>query len=121
MPFRSPTVLAVAALSLTQLIGWGATFWMPAVTGPAMASDLRLALPLVMAGPTVMLVVMAMVSWPLSAVFERYGARPIMVLGSPIGAAAMLPHFRIISGFTPKKAGDQITRSASLPISIEPT
>jgi MFS family permease len=37
-----------------------------------------------------MLVVMAMVSWPLSAVFERYGARPVMVLGSPLGAAGLL-------------------------------
>lgn len=90
MPFRSPTVRAVAALSVTQLIGWGATFWLPAVTGPAMASDLGLALPMIMAGPTVMLVVMAMVSWPLSGIFERHGARPIMALGSPLGAAGLL-------------------------------
>jgi MFS family permease len=90
MPFRSPTVRAVAALSVTQLIGWGATFWLPAVTGPAMAHDLGMALPTVMAGPTVMLVVMAMVSWPLSGIFERHGARPIMVLGSPLGAAGLL-------------------------------
>lgn len=90
MPLRSPTVRAVAALSLTQLIGWGATFWLPAVTGPAMASDLNMALPMVMAGPTVMLVVMGLVSWPLSAVFERYGARPIMGLGSPLGAVGLL-------------------------------
>src|SRR5690606_20405325 len=59
-------------------------------TGPAMASDLRLALPMIMAGPTVMLVVMAMVSWPLSAIFERHGARPVMVMGSPLGAAGLL-------------------------------
>lgn len=55
-----------------------------------MAGDLGMALPMVMAGPTVMLVVMAMVAWPLSAVFERYGARPIMVLGSPLGAVGLL-------------------------------
>jgi MFS family permease len=90
MPFGSPTVRAVAALSVTQLIGWGATFWLPAVTGPAMASELDIALPMVMAGPTVMLVVMAMVSWPLGAIFERHGARPIMVLGSPLGAAGLM-------------------------------
>jgi MFS family permease len=90
MPFRSPTVRAVAALSLTQLIGWGATFWLPAVTGPAMAGELGMALPMVMAGPTVMLVVMAMVPWPLSAIFERHGARPVMVLGSLLGAAGLL-------------------------------
>ncbi|WP_050996426.1 MULTISPECIES: MFS transporter [unclassified Chelatococcus] len=90
MPFRSRTVRAVAALSLTQLIGWGATFWLPAVTGPAMADELGMALPMVMAGPTVMLIVMAMASWPLSAVFERHGARSVMVLGSPLGAAGLL-------------------------------
>ncbi|WP_205421248.1 MFS transporter [Rhizobium terrae] len=90
MPFRSPTVRGVAALSLTQLIGWGATFWLPAVTGPAMAGALRMPLPMVMAGPTVMLVVMAIASWPLSAAFERRGARPIMVLGSLLGATGLL-------------------------------
>jgi MFS family permease len=45
---------------------------------------------MVMAGPTLMLVVMAMVSWPLSAVFERYGARPVMVSGSSLGAVGLL-------------------------------
>ena len=90
MPFRSPTARAVAALSLTQLIGWGATFWLPAVTGPAMAADLGMALPAIMAGPTIMLVVMALVSWPLSAVFERHGARPVMVAGSLLGTAGLL-------------------------------
>ncbi|PIO97428.1 MFS transporter [Pleomorphomonas carboxyditropha] len=89
MPFRSPTVRAVAALSATQLIGWGATFWLPAVTGPAMAGELGMALPMVMAGPTVMLVVMALASWPLGAVFERHGARPVMVAASPLGAAGL--------------------------------
>ena len=90
MPFRSPTVRAVAALSVTQLIGWGATFWLPAVTGSAMAGDLGLTLPMVMAGPTIMLVVMAMVSWPLSTIFERHGARPVMAMGSPLGAVGLL-------------------------------
>jgi MFS family permease len=89
-PLRSPTIRAVAALSLTQLIGWGATFWLPAVTGPAMATDLGMALPMVMAGPTIMLVVMAAISWPLSAMFERHGARPIMILGSLLGALGLL-------------------------------
>lgn len=90
MPCRSPTTRAVIALSLTQLIGWGATFYLPAVTGPAMAGELGMTLPMIMAGPTVMLVVMAMVSWPLSAIIERHGTRPIMVLGSPLGAAGLL-------------------------------
>lgn len=55
-----------------------------------MAAELGMALPMVMAGPTVMLVVMAAVSWMLGTAFERYGARPIMVLGSFLGAAGLL-------------------------------
>lgn len=89
MPLRSPTVRVVAALILTQLIGWGATFYLPAVLGPAMARDLDLSLPLIMAGPTVMLVVMAAVSWPLGTVFERHGVRSSMVAGSLLGAAGL--------------------------------
>lgn len=86
---RSPVVRAVAALSLTQLIGWGATFWLPAITGPAMAKELSLPLSTIMAGPTIMLVIMALVSWPLGSLLGRYGARPIMVLGSLLGAAGL--------------------------------
>jgi MFS family permease len=86
----SPTTRTVAALSVTQLIGWGTTFWLPAITGPAMAAELDLTLPLIMGGPTVMLVVMAAISWPLSTRFERHGARPIMVLGALLGAAGLL-------------------------------
>ncbi len=90
MPFRSPIVRAVAALSLTQLIGWGSTFYLPAVIGPAIARELGVGLPMVMAGPTIMLVVMAMVSWPLSSIFERHGTRPIMAFGSAMGAIGLL-------------------------------
>ena len=38
-----------------------------------------------------------------------------------MGAAAIEPPSITMSGFTPKKAGDHSTRSARLPISIEPT
>ena len=38
-----------------------------------------------------------------------------------MGAAAIMPPFRMVAGLTPKKAGLQSTRSASLPTSTEPT
>lgn len=89
LPVLSPTIRAVAALSVTQLIGWGTTFYLPAVTGPAMARDLDVPLALVMAGPTLMLIVMAAISWPLGTIFERHGARPAMIAGSVAGAAGL--------------------------------
>ena len=45
----------------------------------------------------------------------------MLAFGSPMGAATIEPPFRINSGLTAKNAGDQMTRSASLPHSTEPT
>lgn len=87
---RSPVTRAVAALSVTQIIGWGTTFNLPAITGPAMGADIGLPLSAIMAGPTVMLVVMAALAWCLASLFENYGARPIMSLGSLAGAIGLL-------------------------------
>lgn len=85
----SPTLSALLALSVTQLIGWGATFWFVAVAGVPMAADLHLPLPFIMVGPTAMLVTMALASWLMRNLFARYGARRIMTAGSPIAAAGL--------------------------------
>src|SRR5262249_31095186 len=45
----------------------------------------------------------------------------IEAFGSPIAAYAISPPLSTSSGFTPKNAGCQSTRSASLPASIDPT
>ena len=90
MPMILRTIIVVVALSVTQLVGWGATFWLPAVTGPSMSVELALDLTSIMAGPTAMLLMMALISWPLSGAFERYGARPIMAVGSLLGAVGLL-------------------------------
>ena len=45
----------------------------------------------------------------------------IDAFGSPIAAIAIMPPLTIRYGLTPKNAGFQSTRSASLPGSIEPT
>ncbi len=42
-------------------------------------------------------------------------------LGSPIAASAIIPPLITSDGLTPKNAGFQTTRSASLPGSIDPT
>lgn len=89
MPLPTAAYRTLAALSFTQLVGWGATFWLPAVTGPAMAADLGIDLAFVMAGPTIMLLVIAVVSLPLGTILERFGARPVMVLGSVLGCLGL--------------------------------
>ncbi|WP_197504068.1 MFS transporter [Ketogulonicigenium vulgare] len=87
---HSATARVVAALSVTQFIGWGSMFWLPAVIGPAMAADLQMPLPMIMAGPTVMLVLMAVTSWPLAPIFERRGARSVMIPGALLAVAGLV-------------------------------
>lgn len=87
MPSSPRLFLPVTALIVTQIIGWGASFNLPGVTGAAMAADLDLPLAAIMLGPTVMLVIMALAAVPASALFERVGARMVMTVGSAVGAA----------------------------------
>lgn len=79
-------LFAVPALVVTQIIGWGTSFNLPAVTGTAMAADLGVPLAGIMFGPTIMLVLMALVALPMASLFERFGARAVMTVGSALAA-----------------------------------
>ncbi|HWV36690.1 MAG TPA: MFS transporter, partial [Thermomicrobiales bacterium] len=80
----------IAAIGITQLIGWGATFNFPGVLGDRIAADLGFSLTIALLGPTLMLVVLAGVSWFLAGSFERRGARPIMAIGTLLAACGLL-------------------------------
>jgi len=80
----------IGAIGITQIIGWGSTFNLPGVLGDRIAADLNFSLTVALLGPTVMLVVLAVVSWFLAGSFERFGTRPIMTLGTLLAAAGML-------------------------------
>lgn len=86
-PPRLP--LAIAAFALAQAVCWGMTFNLPAITGSAMAETLGLPYPAVMAGPTVMLVVMAAAAVPFLRLFERFGARLVMTSSTAVAALGL--------------------------------
>jgi len=83
-------ILAIGALAITQLIGWGTTFQVAAVLGPAMGGAVGLPLAAVLFGPTVMLVVMAFASPFLPRAAKAFGMRRTMAAGSALVAAALL-------------------------------
>tara|TARA_R110002124_G_scaffold114535_20_gene269399 strand:- start:11340 stop:12524 length:1185 start_codon:yes stop_codon:yes gene_type:complete len=85
--FRLP--LIVAALALAQAVCWGMTFNLPAITGGAMAEALDVPYFVVMMGPTVMLVVMALIAVPLLQVFQRLGMRLVMTASAGLGAIGL--------------------------------
>ncbi|MGC4191727.1 MAG: MFS transporter [Thermomicrobiales bacterium] len=80
----------IAAIGVTQIVGWGSTFNLPGVLGDRIAADIGSSLTIVLLGPTVMLVVIAAVSWFLASSFERFGARQIMTVGTVLAALGLL-------------------------------
>lgn len=80
---------AIAILAVTQLVGWGTTFNLCAVTGPAMAADLAISLPQVLFGPTIMLVTMAILSPVLPRAMASFGVGGTMAGGSLVACAGL--------------------------------
>jgi predicted MFS family arabinose efflux permease len=80
----------VGAIGITLIIGWGSTFNLPGVLGDRIAADLGFSLTVALMGPTVMLFVLAGVSWFLAGSFERFGTRPVMTIGTLLAALGLL-------------------------------
>ncbi len=80
----------IAALALSQILGWGTTFEMPAVFGRAMAADLQIANELAFAGLTVMMLMMAALGPFTGRLIARHGAARILALGSLTMGAGLL-------------------------------
>ncbi|MHB2166416.1 MFS transporter [Alsobacter sp. R-9] len=80
---------ATAVLAVTQVTGWGTTFYLPAIIGRAMARDLGLTTEFVFFGVTLMVIVMAVVSPWLGKRLDRVGAAGSLVAGSCVFALAL--------------------------------
>lgn len=80
----------IGAIGIVQIIAWGSTFNLPGVLGDRIAADLGFSLTVALLGPTVMLVVLAAVSWFLAGSFERFGTRPVMTIGTVLAAIGLL-------------------------------
>ena len=81
---------ALGGLAVTMMIGWGSTYYVPAVLAPALRRDLGLSQEVIFSGVTVMLSVAAAIAPFAGRVMERRGARGTLVLGSLMIAAALV-------------------------------
>ena len=88
VPLRS--ILAIAGLGTTQIIGWGSAFTPLMVLGATFARDLGVSREIAFAGITVMLIVSSQVAPHVGRAVSRRGARPVMMAGSAILGAAMV-------------------------------
>lgn len=77
---RPPLVLA--ALGVTQILGWGTAYFLPGVLGPAMERDLGLAPGGAFLGIAILLGLAGLLSPLVGRMIDRHGARPVMACGS---------------------------------------
>lgn len=92
-PFRrwlvSPIGVAVNALGISQIIGWGTTFYVPAVLAGPIVADTGWRIDIVFGGLTAGLLVSGLVSTLAGRLIDRHGARAMMALGSLLMAIGL--------------------------------
>lgn len=81
---------ALAALCLTQIVGWGVLYYSFPVALPTITADTGWSDPATTAAFSLALVVAAVAGIPAGRAIDRRGPRPIMTLGSVVGVAATL-------------------------------
>ncbi len=79
----------IGLLAVSQIVGWGTTFDMPAALGPAMAADLRVPLSAIMLGLSVMMGAGALVGPAVGRALMRHGAAGVLALGSLLMGAGL--------------------------------
>lgn len=78
---------AIVCLGLTQLVGWGVTFYLIGALGPAMTADLGWNSATVYGGFSAAIVTMALVSPLAGMAVDRWGGHRVMPLGAMAAAA----------------------------------
>lgn len=79
-----------APLAVTQITGWGTTYWIPAMLAGPLERDIGLTAETVFGGVTVMLLVSAVVAPRFGRLIDAHGSRWPMVAGSLVLALALL-------------------------------
>lgn len=79
-----------AVLTVSQVSGWGTTFWLPAMLADSFGRDIGIAPETAFGGVTVMMLVSALVAPRFGRMIDTYGSRWPMVAGSLLMGLAML-------------------------------
>jgi MFS family permease len=88
MPAASRPV-TVAALGVAQILGWGSSFYFPAVLAGPIAADTGWSLFWVVGGTSVGLLVAGLISPRVGAVIDRRGGRPVLATSSLLYATGL--------------------------------
>ena len=82
--------VTIAALGIAQILGWGTSFYFPAVLAPPIAADTGWPFDLVVSGTSIGLLVAGLIAPRVGAIIERRGGRPVLAASSLLYAAGLI-------------------------------
>lgn len=84
-----PSRATITAFGLVQILGWGCSFYFPAVFAPAVVAETGWPLPFVVGGTSLGLLVAGLISPAVGSFIARHGGRRILSASSLLFAAGL--------------------------------
>ena len=81
--------VTITALGIAQILGWGTSFYFPAVLAPPIVADTGWALAWVVSGTSIGLLVAGLIAPKVGAIIDRRGGRPVLAVSSLLQAAGL--------------------------------
>jgi MFS family permease len=88
MPASRP--ITITALGITQILGYGTSFYFPAVLAPPIVADTGWSLGFVVSGTSIGLLVAGLIAPRVGAIIDRRGGRPVLAASSLLYAAGLV-------------------------------
>ena len=82
--------LAIAGMGITQIIGWGTTYYLLTILGPQIATSLDLSPPVTTSGLSILMLLGAVLGPYSGRMMDIHGARPVMAFGSVVASAGLV-------------------------------
>ena len=86
---RASRPVTITALGIAQILGWGTSFYFPAVLAGPIVADTGWSLFWVVSGTSIGLLVAGLISPRVGAFIDRKGGRPVLLLSSLLYAAGL--------------------------------
>jgi MFS family permease len=83
-------LVVVTALGITQILGWGSTYYLPAVLAVPIVQDTGWALDWVVGGLSIGLLIAGLISPRVGHMIDQKGGRPVMAASALLFAAGLL-------------------------------
>jgi predicted MFS family arabinose efflux permease len=81
--------VTITALGIAQILGWGTSFYFPAVLAPPIVADTGWALAWVVSGTSIGLLVAGLIAPKVGTIIDRRGGRPVLAVSSLLFAAGL--------------------------------